>query len=123
MWLSVLLTEVVLSALEAPSIRRCSYTSMLDISDLVALEEVQKELGLGPNGGMLYCMDYLAENLDWLEAKMAELKKGRLCSSATTLAPARSGLVIPSEPQSTATFWWTVLARWSCSRPMGPCGR
>lgn len=29
--------------------------------------------GLGPNGGMLYCMEYLEKNFDWLEEKLAEL--------------------------------------------------
>ena len=39
----------------------------VDVRDLISLEEVMKELGLGPNGGLLYCMEYLEENLDeWL---------------------------------------------------------
>ena len=29
--------------------------------------------GLGPNGGMLYCMEYLDENFDWLEGCLKEL--------------------------------------------------
>lgn len=26
-----------------------------------------EELGLGPNGGLIYCMEYLLNNLDWLQ--------------------------------------------------------
>ncbi|MCL4170101.1 UNVERIFIED_CONTAM: hypothetical protein GTU68_036247 [Idotea baltica] len=33
------------------------------------------ELGLGPNGGLVYCMEYLAANLDWFDAEIAKLPK------------------------------------------------
>lgn len=33
------------------------------------------EFGLGPNGGMLYCMEYLEANYDWLEDRLNELDK------------------------------------------------
>lgn len=29
-----------------------------------------EEYGLGPNGGMLYCMEYLEANFDWLEEQL-----------------------------------------------------
>ena len=29
--------------------------------------------GLGPNGAILYCMEYLEANLDWLETMLNEL--------------------------------------------------
>lgn len=45
----------------------------VDVMDLVCLESVMKELGLGPNGGLLYCVDHLAANLDWLEKKLRRL--------------------------------------------------
>ncbi|PIM96999.1 hypothetical protein CDL12_30540 [Handroanthus impetiginosus] len=31
------------------------------------------ELGLGPNGAMLYCIEYLEENFDWLEKRLNDL--------------------------------------------------
>lgn len=33
------------------------------------------EHGLGPNGGMLYCLEYLEANYDWLEDRLRELGK------------------------------------------------
>ena len=33
------------------------------------------EHGLGPNGAMLYCMEYLEANFDWLEDRLQELGK------------------------------------------------
>jgi len=29
-----------------------------------------EELGLGPNGSLIYCMEYLLENIDWLQDEM-----------------------------------------------------
>ena len=48
----------------------------MDIGELVSLEAVQGELGLGPNGGLVYCIDYLEQNLDWLREKLAPLEAG-----------------------------------------------
>ncbi|XP_015772111.1 PREDICTED: GPN-loop GTPase 2-like [Acropora digitifera] len=32
-----------------------------------------ENLNLGPNGGLIYCMEYLEKNIDWFEAKLKEL--------------------------------------------------
>ena len=45
----------------------------VDVRDLVSLDVVMAATSLGPNGGLLYCMDYLAENVDWLLEKLAPL--------------------------------------------------
>lgn len=52
------------------------YEAAVDISDLVHLEAVMEELRLGPNGGLVYCMEFLQKNLDWLQEKLAPLEKG-----------------------------------------------
>lgn len=36
---------------------------MADIRELISLDDVMEELGLGPNGGLIYCMEY---PLAWL---------------------------------------------------------
>ncbi|OSX63742.1 hypothetical protein POSPLADRAFT_1138919 [Postia placenta MAD-698-R-SB12] len=51
------------------------YPCAIDISSLITLEDVMAEHGLGPNGGMLYCMEYLEANFDWLEERLKELGK------------------------------------------------
>ncbi|KAH9750750.1 GPN-loop GTPase 2 [Citrus sinensis] len=33
------------------------------------------EHALGPNGGLVYCMDYLEKNIDWLQSKLEPLLK------------------------------------------------
>lgn len=51
------------------------YPCAIDVSELITLKDVMKEYGLGPNGGMLYCVEYLEANFDWLEGKLQELGK------------------------------------------------
>ena len=40
---------------------------------LVRLDEVMETLQLGPNGGLVYCMEVLADNYDWLEKEISAL--------------------------------------------------
>ncbi|KAI0302812.1 hypothetical protein B0F90DRAFT_1949656 [Multifurca ochricompacta] len=51
------------------------YPCAIDIASLITLQDVMSEHGLGPNGGMLYCMEYLEANYDWLEDRLKELGK------------------------------------------------
>ncbi len=51
------------------------YPCAIDISSLITLQDVMNEYQLGPNGGMLYCMEYLEANYDWLEDRLKELGK------------------------------------------------
>ena len=44
----------------------------IDIRDLISLDDVQEELKYGPNGGLVYCMEYLIENIDWLIDELQE---------------------------------------------------
>lgn len=48
------------------------YSCAVDISELVTLDDVMEGLKLGPNGGLLYCMEYVEANLDWLEEKLKQ---------------------------------------------------
>ncbi|CAE8604350.1 unnamed protein product [Polarella glacialis] len=42
------------------------YECQIDIRELVNVEDVMTELDLGPNGALLYAMEYIEVNLDWL---------------------------------------------------------
>lgn len=46
------------------------YECTVSISELIKLEDVMDNLDLGPNGGMIYCMEYLEKNIAWLVAKL-----------------------------------------------------
>jgi len=49
------------------------YPCAIDISSLITLQDVMDKHELGPNGGLLYCMEYLEVNFDWLEERLKEL--------------------------------------------------
>ncbi|KAF9621172.1 hypothetical protein IFM89_016666 [Coptis chinensis] len=51
------------------------YECAANIEDLIKLSDVMSEHSLGPNGGLVYCMDYLEKNIDWLESKLEPLIK------------------------------------------------
>ncbi|EWC47931.1 GPN-loop GTPase-like 2 [Drechslerella stenobrocha 248] len=46
------------------------YPCALDVRNLVTLDEVMDENGLGPNGGIVYALEELEENMDWLEESL-----------------------------------------------------
>jgi GTPase SAR1 family protein len=48
------------------------YKSSIDICDLITLEDVCESLSLGPNGGLIYCMDFILSNINWLDSKLSE---------------------------------------------------
>jgi len=37
-----------------------------DIRDLISVDDVTAELNLGPNGSLIYCMEYLLNHIEWL---------------------------------------------------------
>jgi GTPase SAR1 family protein len=51
------------------------YSCAIDVASLVSLRDVMEEFGLGPNGAMMYCIEFLEENYDWLEARVNGLGK------------------------------------------------
>merc|ERR1719153_1782224 len=59
-----------------PANENMTYTPDVDVAQLVRLEEVMDSLGLGPNGGLVYCMQFLVENFAWLVAKLEALEPG-----------------------------------------------
>ena len=42
----------------------------IDVRELISLDDVMEELDYGPNGGLVYCFEYLCENLEWLQDKV-----------------------------------------------------
>eukprot|EP01038_Epipyxis_sp_PR26KG_P011638 gene11638-15588_t len=55
------------------------YTVDIDVRDLISLENVMEEQNLGPNGGLIYCMDYLLQNYEWLEEQILALSLKNDC--------------------------------------------
>jgi GTPase SAR1 family protein len=53
-----------------PAAEHFSYRPTLDIRDLVSVDDVMEELDLGPNGALVYCLEYLLETAEWLEEEL-----------------------------------------------------
>lgn len=49
-----------------PAAEYYEYRASFDIRDLVNADEVMEERGLGPNGALIYCMEHLMQNIEWL---------------------------------------------------------
>ncbi|KAL8674552.1 MAG: hypothetical protein Q9168_001070 [Polycauliona sp. 1 TL-2023] len=58
-----------------PAAEDFSYEPDLDIKDLISLEDVMEEMGLGPNGGLIYCFEHLLQNLDFLTNALESLSE------------------------------------------------
>ncbi|KAI0841015.1 GPN-loop GTPase [Hypoxylon sp. FL0890] len=56
-----------------PAAETFEHTPDLDIKELISLEDVMEEMGLGPNGGLIYCFEFLMENLDFLTEALDSL--------------------------------------------------
>lgn len=56
-----------------PANEHTNYTAALDVRDIIRLEDIMKDDELGPNGGILYAMEELEHNLDWLEEGLKTL--------------------------------------------------
>ncbi|KAH8425906.1 putative signal sequence-binding GTPase GPN3 [Aspergillus melleus] len=58
-----------------PAAETFSYEPDLDIRELITLEDVMEEMGLGPNGGLIYCFEFLLQNLDFLSDALDPLSE------------------------------------------------
>eukprot|EP00164_Ancoracysta_twista_P008402 GFYU01012148.1.p1 GENE.GFYU01012148.1~~GFYU01012148.1.p1 ORF type:complete len:318 (-),score=92.21 GFYU01012148.1:170-1123(-) len=63
--------DVVIMNLD-PANDNLPYECAIDINDLINMESVQDEYKLGPNGALVYCMEYLETNFDWIQQELAK---------------------------------------------------
>ncbi|EMG47006.1 hypothetical protein SBY92_002201 [Candida maltosa Xu316] len=55
-----------------PAAEATEYEFTIDVKDLISLEDVMEEMNLGPNGGLIYCFEFLLNNLDWLDEEIGD---------------------------------------------------
>ncbi|PSN61973.1 hypothetical protein BS50DRAFT_624739 [Corynespora cassiicola Philippines] len=56
-----------------PANDHTSYPVALDVRDLVTIDEIMEQEELGPNGGILYALEELEQNFEWLEEGLKAL--------------------------------------------------
>nr|ACO15520.1 ATP-binding domain 1 family member C [Caligus clemensi] len=55
-----------------PAAEHFDYSPLLDVRDFIQVEDAMEDpdLRLGPNGGLIFCLEYLSENMDWLQNEL-----------------------------------------------------
>ena len=43
-----------------------------DIRDLIGIDDAVEEMKLGPNGGLVFCIEYLSHNMAWLLEELSQ---------------------------------------------------
>lgn len=56
-----------------PAVPEPPYPCSINITELITLESVMEEYNLGPNGAMLYCIEFLEANFDWLVERLDDV--------------------------------------------------
>lgn len=58
-----------------PAAEFFAYKPIADIRDLIEVDDVMQdeELNFGPNGGLVFCMEYMAQNFDWLHEQLGDV--------------------------------------------------
>lgn len=59
-----------------PAAEYFDYPVLADIRELIHLDDAMEDesLRFGPNGGLVFCMEYLAQNFDWLQEQLEEVE-------------------------------------------------
>lgn len=55
-----------------PAAEYLPYTPDIDVRDLITLQDVMEEFKLGPNGGLVFCFEFLLQEIEWLENQLNE---------------------------------------------------
>lgn len=57
-----------------PAAEHFDYQPLVDIRELIHVQDTMEdvELHFGPNGGLVFCLEYLIENADWLRDQLGE---------------------------------------------------
>lgn len=51
------------------------YEPFACITELITLSDAMVKLKLGPNGALLYCMEFLEQNITWLQKKVEHVSE------------------------------------------------
>lgn len=59
-----------------PAAEYFDYEVLADIRELINLEDAMEDesLHFGPNGGLVFCMEYFVQNMDWLEEQLGQVE-------------------------------------------------
>jgi GPN-loop GTPase len=110
------------------------YAPSIDIKDLISVDDAMNELGYGPNGGLVYCFEYvsasstgatpeqsrpsvvcqrtcryLLQNMDWLEEQVGEYEDDYLIIDC----PGTSEVRVSARSFFSGSSLWRVVHAWT----------
>ncbi|WAR03572.1 GPN3-like protein, partial [Mya arenaria] len=59
-----------------PAAEHFDYPVLVDVRELIQVDDAMEDesLRFGPNGGLVFCMEYLAQNFDWLHEQLEDIE-------------------------------------------------
>ena len=54
-----------------PAAEKFNYKCDIDVCNLITVSDVMEKLKFGPNGALIYCMEYLIKHINWLEEEIS----------------------------------------------------
>lgn len=108
----------------------CFFFVLSDIRELIQVDDVMEDdsLRFGPNGGLVFCMEYFANNFDWLEESLGHVEDdyilfdcpGKSLSSVSAgswgfviVNPASGGVLVPD----VICFFFLCRSDWTVHPP------
>ncbi|GMT20550.1 hypothetical protein PFISCL1PPCAC_11847 [Pristionchus fissidentatus] len=57
-----------------PAAETFNYTPSVDIRDLISVDDVleDEDIIMGPNGGLVFCMEYISQNMEWIRDQLTD---------------------------------------------------
>ena len=55
-----------------PAAEDLRYQPSMDVRDLISVDDAMESQNLGPNGGLVFCMEYLIQNASWLHDSLGD---------------------------------------------------
>lgn len=59
-----------------PAAEHFDYPVLVDVRELIQVDDAMEDesLRFGPNGGLVFCMEYLSQNFDWLQEQLDDIE-------------------------------------------------
>jgi len=55
-----------------PAAEEFLYPVSIDVRELISLSDVTEDLSYGPNGGLIFCLEHLLDNMDWFKQQLGD---------------------------------------------------
>eukprot|EP00913_Durusdinium_trenchii_P017116 g16097.t1 len=78
-----------------PAAENFAYDCYVDVRELISVDDAMEELDYGPNGGLIFAMEYLSENMSWGSSPLALQDASKFLSGALSALTAMVNLELP----------------------------